>query len=145
METCGGYRGRYRIPAASGTRRAASCGLGTDVVQVRSAVFVRERPQRIEVQKVRALEIAVAVAQSWRRQVPCVERPHAKRKNGAMSAQPPCREPRRWCGWGVCCERQSAPAPARDASSGLSGDSVTKARHSKIKNKNTTTGSAKLE
>jgi hypothetical protein len=47
----------------------------------------RERAKRIEMQKIGPLEIAVAVAQAWSRDVPGVERPEAERNYRAMSAQ----------------------------------------------------------
>ena len=90
------WRIQRQVPNAGGLRHAlrCECRLRVDVVQIGSAMSDREGAERVEMQKVGALEISVAVAKARTRNVPRVERPQAQGEDRAMSAQAPGGEPR---------------------------------------------------
>ena len=82
------------MPAAAGTRCAASCGLRFHVVQIGAAVSERERAESVEMQKVGAFEIAGAIEQAGRGHVPEVDRPEAESEDQAVCAQAAGGDPR---------------------------------------------------
>ena len=65
-------RVKRQVPNARSFRHALSRqrSLGIHVVQIGATMSNRERAQRVEMQKVSALEISVAVAQARSRDVP---------------------------------------------------------------------------
>ena len=80
---------KRQIADASGGRDALrrEFGLRLHVVQIGAAVSESERAESVEMQKVRALEIAGAIKQAGRGHVPQVDGPEAEREDEAVGAQ----------------------------------------------------------
>jgi len=62
--------------------------LSVHVVQEATSVRNREGSQRIEMQKIRALQVSVSVTECWSRDRPDVERPDGHREQQCLRPQP---------------------------------------------------------
>ena len=80
------------------------CGLGLRIVKIGATVSEGERTESIEMQKVRALEIAGPIEQAGSGHVPQVDQPKAEREDQSVGAQALDGDP----GGSFCSNHESA-------------------------------------